>query len=106
MINDTKKVPFVLLSDGDLYADKPMNYEAGPIKWTLGAFTYDRNGVLDEELVIRINVIDVNDNPPRFNYPGYYATIDENTALGMYAVEKKQKEWGRGLQEKKMVNFF
>jgi hypothetical protein len=86
----TTSVPFFVRSEnntGQVFVNAPIDYETQPIQYLIYIDTYV-NGIFEATLTLRLYIIDINDEPPLFNYETYYAAIDENSPIGTPLVLK------------------
>lgn len=72
---------------GDIYLDRPLDRERSD-RYLLNITIYDTGLVQKSNWrLLTVNVIDVNDNSPRFLQESYTAAVPENTAVGTEVIQ-------------------
>ncbi|KAL5021610.1 hypothetical protein ScPMuIL_000765 [Solemya velum] len=59
----------IRLRTGDIYVAKPLDYETPPTEYTLQIMVHD--GIYNDTAVVKITILDENDNPPEFGSTTY-----------------------------------
>eukprot|EP00731_Ephydatia_muelleri_P030787 Em0022g301a len=89
---------------GDIITLAPLDYEVSPA-YLFPVFAAD-NGVppLTGSALVRVYVINVNDNPPVFSAVIYNGTVPENAAVGTVVLQVQGHRRGRVLVSRALVN--